>query len=104
MTVSLGVAMALGAGSLVVWTLRGQAQVQAQVETTCKRKVTRHERRYTDLAHTTLPKRYVTREELSDKVHRIDKRLDRLEQGQQQAQDGQRQILRELRRRRRRNP
>lgn len=91
LTIGLGAALLVGAATVAIWAIRGSEVVGK----TCEAKVKIHEDRDVDRSHPDLPKRYVTRQELGKKVHKIDRRLDRMETIQHT-------ILREVRNTRRR--
>jgi len=78
--ITWGVAVVVvgAAVSLVTLTHRGEQEIR-QV---ARAEVGHHRDRAIDRAHPELPRRYVTRRELNAQLHKIDKRLLRIEQQQ----------------------
>lgn len=79
LTIGLAIAIVTGAVGVIVFALRGSAELGAA----CENKVKAHQDRDVDRAHPDLVRRYVSRQELGAKVHKIDRKLERLEAVQQ---------------------
>lgn len=98
--VTLGLLGALTA--VIVTVIATTWKVGDEFEQTCKKAVSSHQDRDVDRSHPDLTKKYMPRTEIGDRLHTIDRKLDRVDVQQTV-------ILREIRRnghprRRRRNP